>query len=485
VTEAADVRRQKLLALRWHAVESLRSSSLARFLLGVARIGRGLARRAGGRRYDALDDLCSVGRVVRIAPLASVARSVARKDFDAACGPPGAPRALEENLLLREVRSGPAAREHLRWLAGQRGIRRPTLGGDLLVLKAPDRATGERGVVLLKYSNSMVRFLCVYDVARVLRDYQLVLEPSWVGYEDPVFHLFVSRDHHVVVQAHQSEDHAYLSGLRANLVPVATGSSYWVDEHTFRPVESEAKSYLAVMVANWIPLKRHEVLLRAFAGLPESEGRLALVGFPWEGFTRERIDDMIRRFGLSGRVDVFEWLTPDELNVVFNRAHANVLLSHKEGGNKAVFEGLFAGVPCIVAETHVGIRREDVNDATGVRATDDALRAALTRVKREARRFTPRAWALRHASSANSTRLVEEALREAAARDRLPWTRGILPKVNRPFARYQDPSMWEAMLPWYRDLAERLVDAARGDAAEPWDPAELDRLGEAARPVAP
>ena len=420
---------------------------------------------------------------MRIEPLVSIARRLARREFDAACGPIGHRRPLEENLLLREVRGGPAAKEHLRWLATQNGLRKPTLGGDLLLLKAPDPASGERGVILLKYSNSMVRFLCVYDVARVLDEYQLVLEPSWVGYEDPVFHLFLSRDHHVVVQAHQRDDHDYIGGLRGNLLPVSTGSSYWVDETTFRPLEGQEKKYLAVMVANWIPLKRHEVLLRAFAKLQPAAERLALVGFPWEGFTRERIDEMIRRFGLSDRVDVFEWLDPRELNVVFNQSYANVLLSHKEGGNKAVFEGLFAGVPCIVAETHVGIRREDVNDATGLRATDGDLSRALAAVRSGARAFTPREWAIRNASSGNSTRLVEEALREAAARDRLPWTRGILAKVNRPFARYQDASAWQGMLPRYRELATRLREGAT--SSEAWDPAELDRLGEAAGPAAP
>ena len=479
---SAGVRKQRLLALRWRVVESLRSSTLARLLLGAARIVRGAARLAAGRRYDALEDWCSVGRVVRIAPLARVARRMAGKEFDAACGPPGAPRPLAENLLLEEIRNGPAAREHLRWLAAQKGLRKPTLGGDLLVLKSPDPATGERGVLLLKYSNSMVRFLCVYDVARVLDAYQLVLEPSWVGYEDPVFHLFLDRDRHVVVQAHQRDDFAYLSGLRSNLVPVSTGSSYWVDERTFRPLDGREKKYLAVMVANWIPLKRHEVLLRAFARLPRGPEKLALVGFPWEGFTRERIDDMIRRAGLADRVDVFEWLRPEELNVVFNQSHANVLLSHKEGGNKAVFEGLFAGVPCVVAETHVGIRREDVNDATGLRATDEGLAEALAAVRSGARTFTPREWALRNASSGNSTRLVEEALREAAARDGLPWTRSILAKVNRPFARYEDPSAWQETLPRYRELAGALREGAPGAASAPeaWDPAELDRLGETA-----
>jgi glycosyltransferase involved in cell wall biosynthesis len=373
------------------------------------------------------------------------------------------------------------AREHGEWLSTQKGIRRPTLGGDLLILKAPDRSTGERGVILLKYSNSLVRFLCVYDFARVLESYQLVLEPSWVGYEDPVFHLFVNREYPVVVQAHQREDFEYLRDLRSNLLPVSTGSSYWVDEDTFRPLPDVEKKYLAVMVANWLPLKRHEVLLRALARL-DSRERVALVGFPFEGFCRDRIDKMIVALGLTDRVDVFEWVSPSELNEIFNRSWANVLLSHKEGGNKAVFEGLFAGVPCVVTDTHVGIRHEDVNAETGIRVRDEELADGLASVRSGSGRFRPRDWAIRNASSAHSTTLVEQALREAASRAGQPFTRAIVAKVNRPFARYKNPGDWEQMLPFYRELERHLRVEAREPAAvaEPWDPLELDRLGEAA-----
>lgn len=472
------VLRQRLLALRWRFLESIRTLAIAQFALGAALLARGLVRRKRSR-YAALDDFCTVGRVVRIGSFARLARLLARADFDRLCGPSGRPHARRDNGLLREVLADPRARDHLEWVANQRGLRKPTLGGDLLILKAPDLLTGEMGVILLKYNPSFVRFLCVYDITRVLESYQLVLEPSWIGYEDPVYHLFIDRERHVVVEAHQRADFEYVQSLAANLLPVSTGSSYWVDEDTFRPIEGLKKKYIAIMVANWTPLKRHDVLLRAVVRLGSRKDRVALVGFPIAGYGRERIDSMVRRFGLGDRVDLFEWLAPQELNILLNQSHANILLSHKEGGNKAVFEGLFAGVPCIVAEDHMGIRREDVNEATGIRVKDLDLAEALLHMREVGSKRDTREWALNHASSSQSTSLVESALREAASRDGRPWTAGIVRKVNRPFARYKYATDWQRMMPHYRQLAASLREEVRtsADLAQNWDPAELDPLG--------
>jgi len=96
---SAGVRKQRLLALRWRVVESLRSSTLARLLLGAARIVRGAARLAAGRRYDALEDWCSVGRVVRIAPRA--------------IGRPGTLRYKISKFLLSARHVGREARRHV------------------------------------------------------------------------------------------------------------------------------------------------------------------------------------------------------------------------------------------------------------------------------------------------------------------------------------------------------------------------------------
>ena len=60
---------------------------------------------------------------------------------------------------------------------------------------------------------------------------------------------------------------------------------------------------------------------------------------------RDLLHAEVRRRGLAGRVDFYERINRKEVNAVFNRAHANLLISRKEGASKILYEGLAAGTP--------------------------------------------------------------------------------------------------------------------------------------------
>src|SRR6266404_503084 len=77
----------------------------------------------------------------------------------------------------------------------------PERQGDLIVVKAYDAATGERGVILVKYSEAILAMAAVYDLGALASRYMLVLEPSWWGYQDARFFLYLGSDLEVVVQS--------------------------------------------------------------------------------------------------------------------------------------------------------------------------------------------------------------------------------------------------------------------------------------------
>ena len=79
----------------------------------------------------------------------------------------------------------------------------PERQGDLIVLKAHDEASGEKGVLYLMYGESIRQFPALFDLRRLASKYMIVLEPSWWGYEDAAFLLYLGSDLDVVVLAHE------------------------------------------------------------------------------------------------------------------------------------------------------------------------------------------------------------------------------------------------------------------------------------------
>jgi hypothetical protein len=146
--------------------------------------------------------------------------------------------ASENHLRLEFIRS-PRAQE-LRKLYGsfppEHRIRLrfpndddPERQGDLIVLKRYDEITGERGVLMLMYSEAVLAMAAMYDLGALASRYMFVLEPSR-GYQDARFLLYLGSDLDVLVQSPRRADYDFIDELKTNLVPVRVGAGEWVDE---------------------------------------------------------------------------------------------------------------------------------------------------------------------------------------------------------------------------------------------------------------
>lgn len=450
------VRRQRLRSKGWAALESVRGHPVPRAGLGSVLLLRGATRFARGQRLEALSDFLAIQRTVRISPLSRWADRASSRVLATAAGNGADSRVAIRENLLHEFRESPRAKSLVSKATRLRWLDAVTLQGDLLLLKEPDPDGGELGVLLIKYNPAFYRFAATYDVGSVLERYQIVLEPSWVGYAVPEFFFFLDERRHVLVQAHLESDYRYLASLATNLLPIRLCNGYWVDESVFRPLQDVSKRYAAIQVANWAPFKRHHLLIRALREVRDPSIRVALAGFPWQGFTREWIEDEIERQGVTGQVDLFERLPPRELNELYNASRINLVLSRKEGAPKALYEGFFAGVPCAVSAGHESIRLDDVNEHTGVQVADRDLATLLRRVAASELSFRPLEWAGAHFSATRSIRVVEDALRRCATDEGHRWYRPVAEKVNRPNLRYRTDELRHRMRPHYRDLASFL-----------------------------
>jgi glycosyltransferase involved in cell wall biosynthesis len=124
-------------------------------------------------------------------------------------------------------------------------------------------------------------------------------------------------------------------------------------------------------------------------------------------------------------------LPPDEVNRMMNRAKVNVLWSRREGFNRAVIEGMFAGLPCVMrAGFNYGHHHDYVNPATGRYADEAELPTVLADMVDNHTGYSPREWALAHMTCQHATTVLEEHIRREAERRGDPWSGGLVPHIT-------------------------------------------------------
>jgi hypothetical protein len=297
------------------------------------------------------------------------------------------------------------------------------------VFKLKEPTESEKGVVLFKFNDTFSVLRKLYDIEKILKDYFLVLEPSHSGYCFPAILQYLAyKDTPIVVQTSEQKDFALLKRLNSNLIPVEFGASDWVDDRMFRPLELK-KEFDCVMVAMWNDVKRHHVLLKALRSINDPSLRAALLGDTWN-LTKADMEAMADFYGVRRNITFLHGLNQPEVNELLNRTKVNVMLSLREGSNKTIFEGLFAGVPCIVLKNNLGVNKNYINEHTGRLIDEKELADVLVWFCTEYKRFRPRSWAEENISCAVTTGKLDKALKGISQRLGEPWTRPLSVKVN-------------------------------------------------------
>jgi glycosyltransferase involved in cell wall biosynthesis len=431
--------RSRVAALRGHPYEAARVLLHAWKHLGEVGLGR-------ARATQALALIEAATR--RAGALVPVADNALRRDF-----------LCSRTARALRAKFGAFPPEHRVRLRYPRADTDPERQGDLVILKAPDDATGEKGVILVMYHEGIEAMAAVFDLGPLARRWQFVLETSNWGAQDGRFLPWIGADVEAVVLAPRADDFAFFARLGTNLVPLRVGSGEWVDPAVFTPkAASEPFLHDVVMVASWDPLKRHTTLFDALAAARAKGRRLsvALIGVPGE-WTQAQVRALAAARGLGDELTVHEKIPHAEVARIVGRSRVSVLLSKQEGSNRAVYESLFVGTPAIVYAHHKGIDLGHVNPRTGLLAEDAGLADALIEAIDGRERFDPAVYAREELGYANATRKVDAALRALAAAQGRPWTRDIVAKRNAPNLRYVEPGTHARFADDYRGLEAALL----------------------------
>lgn len=318
----------------------------------------------------------------------------------------------------------------------------------LIILKLPRVQGGqpvERGVLLVKFGVTLEQLHHLIDKDLLRRWFTFVIEPSWVGIAAPeVLCWQGTEEYPTVVFTPFEADERFIANGAPGWQTCTLGPGDWVDPGVFHIEPDTSKFYDALYVANFTSHKRIDRFLEACARLtrqyPDYRAALVCAGYGRGSSDAMAVENMIRRAESAGWLAYFPGVDRPTLNRLFNQSRVNVLVSLKEGANRALCEGLMAGVPALLIKENMGGNHRHITAQTGRVVPDAGLEDALLWFREHHATLTPREWAMANTAPEVSTARLEALIRETELRAGRAWTEGLLVKVNDPELRYVDGS---------------------------------------------
>jgi glycosyltransferase involved in cell wall biosynthesis len=134
---------------------------------------------------------------------------------------------------------------------------------------------------------------------------------------------------------------------------------------------------LLLSVGNLVPLKGHDIVIRALTHIPEAG--LLVAG---EGPERARLLALARRLGVSERVRLVGLVPHTELAALYSAADLLILASQREGWPNVLLESMACGTP--VVASNVGGVAEFVTDPVAGQLLDQRSPEGIAKAVRQA-----------------------------------------------------------------------------------------------------
>lgn len=335
----------------------------------------------------------------------------------------------------------------------------PQRQGDLMILKCFNHSNQEKGVLLIQYTESFAKFAAVYDLDKIAQRYQIILEPSWWGYQNVNFLFFYKLPTEVIIQCPYHKDYSFIKKLDHNFYPVKIGAGDWVDPETFGILKPNEKKYDIVMVGNWSKIKRHKILFQSLSKLENSQDyKIALIGYPSHGRTMADVKEEAKLFNLDKRITFFERIKPSQVSQILSESKLNLLLSLGEGANRGIYEGLFCGNVLIVYKYNRGVNRTIINEHTGFLADDNELPYIIEKAIDMYNGYDTANWARKNTGYRNSSKKLNEILKKITQINNRAWTTNLVEKKNMPNGLYANENGRLKLLPEYEKISACLYN---------------------------
>jgi glycosyltransferase involved in cell wall biosynthesis len=244
-------------------------------------------------------------------------------------------------------------------------------------------------------------FLPAIPLALTIHDIAFVAHPEWFRIREGFRRRWLTRlsaDAASVIltdsEFSRSEIHTHfhIDRSRIHVVPPGIAPRHAVDS---RGARWPGRDPLVLYVGSIFNRRRVTDLIAAFARVSHDvpEARLAIVGEDrsWPPLS---LPDVVASHGVEARVDLKNYVTEEELALLYGRAAVFAFLSEYEGFGLTPLEALAAGIPIVVLDTPVA--REVYGSAAHYVPPDD-VRATADMLIRLLRRPEAGAAVMRHA----------------------------------------------------------------------------------------
>jgi glycosyltransferase involved in cell wall biosynthesis len=308
-----------------------------------------------------------------------------------------------------------------------------------LLLKEPGPG-GEKGVLYSSFEYNWMRLVVHYDARRFFDQYYLVGASSWspMDYASLANLAGLSPDP-VFIGVSNVTDVADCQVMAPAIQALPLMACDWINPAYYTPRARSEREIDILMVANWMPFKRHWLLFEALKDM-RRDLRVVLIGRNGPGRTEKELRAEARAHGARQDIEYLTDVGIEEVTAHQCNARVAVLLSQREGSCVSTTECFFAGTPvAMMRDAHVGSKAY-INERTGILMARRGLARTLSRFLEESDRFTPRAWAEERITCFDSSRRLNQILRAHARRSGQPWTRDIAPLCWRYVPAYADPA---------------------------------------------
>jgi glycosyltransferase involved in cell wall biosynthesis len=389
--------------------------------------------RGGGRSSSTAQRLEQIGRLCAAARLAATPRQILAVEARM--------KAIAEKIDL--VEASPFL------------IEEP---GDLIrkaaILKPYDESTGEKGAIFISFEFEWAMLLAARNRDEFARRYQIIVSPTWTPPHSRLNLLFPRIWPEPVYCLISNEtDLETFPRLSENYRMVNLYASSWVNPDLFHPRPRDERDIDLIMLANFGIYKRHHVLFRALRDL-QTSWRVVLVGQPNGDRTEQKLMAEAEAFGVRDRIELRQRISDEEVCDLLCRSRISLICSKREGSCVAVVESMFADTPVVLLEGAQVGSAKFINPETGAFFEERRLAENLSRTMTIFDQMCPRNWCLEHGlSAAESSRILNERLRDDVLAKGMPWSRDLLPLHWRP-----DPEPLRETPSWILDEQRRIAE---------------------------
>jgi hypothetical protein len=164
--------------------------------------------------------------------------------------------------------------------------------------------------------------------------------------------------------------------------------------------------------------------------------RVALIGVPWRGNNMGAVLQLAKHYRVEQQITFYERIPYEKVMKICCESKLGILLSLKEGSNRALSEIIFCNTPVILLKNHVGGIRKNIVDQTGIITDEKNLPKSISQALDEYHKFSPRKWAVENISCFASSQKLNDIIRKRTVDQGGEWSNDIAYRSNSPESRY-------------------------------------------------